>query len=150
MTKSETTYIRAVSWTNIAFSPTPVNWDVPTVSTVPFGVLAKSFGPNGFDLTAALAKSDAVMTAGYGTDSATLEGGGALRRQSLDRKLHSYFDFRERVSGDMRKGTCGQGAGAIAEHAVRHLGLPIHQATEWAGRFLSDVSDELRKHRGKN
>lgn len=150
LTKATTTYIRAISWTNIAFSATPVNQDVPTVSTVPFGVLAKSFGPQGFDLGAALAKSEgATLTAGYGTDSATLSGGGALRGQSLDNGGHSYFDFRERVSGALRKGICGQGRDAIAEHAVRHLNMPMNRAVEWAGRFLSDVSGELRKHQGK-
>lgn len=144
LTKAQTTFIRAVSWTNIAFSATPVNQDVPTVSTVPFGVLAKSWGEQGFDLTKALGAEG--MTAGYGTDSATLSGGGALRGQSLDDKLQSYFDFRERVSGALRKGICGQGRDAIAEYAVRHLNQPMNRAAEWAGKFLSDVADEMRKH----
>ena len=146
LTKAATTYIRAVSWTNIGFSATPVNQHVPTVSTVPFGALAKSWGAQGFDLSKAL-------EAGYGTDVSMLEGGAALRRQSLDGakpseradRFQSYFDFRERVAGDLRKGLCGQSRAAIAEHAVRHLGLGIADASDWAGRFVSDLTDELRK-----
>jgi hypothetical protein len=148
MTKSQVTHIRAVNWTNIGFSAFPVNQDVPEISTVPFGTLAKSFGAQGFNLTAALTKSEAgtVMTAGHEADPAKLTGGGALRRQSLDRKLHSYFHFRESVAGELRKGECAQDRDAIAAHAVRHFGVPITTGIEWAGRFLADLSADLSKH----
>jgi len=69
--------IDKVRWTNIGFSRTPVNTDLATVSTVPFGILAKCWGPAGIDMRKSLA-------AGYGTDSAKLTGGSALGRQSLD------------------------------------------------------------------
>lgn len=38
--------IKKVRWTNIGFSKTPVNQAVPTVSTVPFGALAKCWAPS--------------------------------------------------------------------------------------------------------
>ncbi|MDU7523498.1 MAG: hypothetical protein E7K72_19290, partial [Roseomonas mucosa] len=83
--------VSKVLWNNIGISRTPVNLSVPTVGTVPFGVLAKSWSAEGFDLGKAL-------SAGYGGDSATLTGGAALGRQSLDGTPYSYQDFRERMS----------------------------------------------------
>lgn len=150
LTKAATTFIESVRWTNIGFSATPVNPAVPTVSTVPFGALTKSWGEQGFDLIKAMegGAEAPILAAGYGTDVAKLTGGAALRKQSLLGAGQSYFAFRERVAGDLRKGVCGQSRSAIAEHAVRHLSLPIATATDWAGRFLSDLSDELRTHRG--
>lgn len=150
LTKAATTFIESVRWTNIGFSRTPVNPSVPTVTTVPFGALTKSWGEQGFDLCKAMegGAPSPVLSAGYGTDVAALTGGGALRKQSLAGSRQSYFSFRERVAGDLRKGLCAQTRGGIAEHAVRHLDLPIATATDWAGRFLSDLSDDLRKHRG--
>lgn len=146
LTKAATTFIESVRWTNIGFSRTPVNPAVPTVKTVPFGALSKSWGEQGFDLCKAL-------EAGHHASPEGLSGGGALRTQSLQGvrskgRASSFFSFRERVAGDLRKGLCGQSRGDIAEHAVRHLGLSIATATDWAGRFLSDLSDEIRSHRG--
>ena len=115
-TRTTSTVVRKVRWTNIGFSQTPVNLDVPEVSTVPFGALAKSWGAGGLNLNKAL-------TAGYGTDSATLSGGGALRRQSLDRGMASYWDFRDAAARDLRKKRTKGGAADLVEHAHRTYGL---------------------------
>jgi hypothetical protein len=149
LTKAATTFISAVRWTNIGFSRTPVNPAVPTVKTVPFGALTKSWGEQGFDLCKALegGAESPVLAAGHEPDPSKLTGGAALRRQSLEGSRKSYFSFRERVAGDLRKGLCGQRRGDIAEHAVRHLALSIETATDWADRFLSDLSDEIARNR---
>jgi hypothetical protein len=67
--------VTKVRWSNVALDRCPVNKTVPQISTVPVGTFAKSLG--GF----VIAKS---LEAGYGTDSATLTGGNAVRVQSLD------------------------------------------------------------------
>ena len=47
LTKAKRAVIQKVRWTNIGFSKTPVNANLATVSTVPFGALAKSFCDGG-------------------------------------------------------------------------------------------------------
>lgn len=139
-TRARRTVIEKVRWTNIGFSKTPVNQHVPCVETVPFGELAKSWGPAGLDLNKALA-------AGYGTDSATLSGGAALRGQSLDRKVHNYWDFRDRLADDLRKGDCPGGVERMTDYAHHRYGLDRHQAAEWTGVFMADLSDGLKQRR---
>lgn len=131
--------IKAVRWGNIGFSKSPVNSQLPTVSTVPFGALCKSFGPGGFDFAKAL-------EAGYGTDSASLSGGAALRAQSLQGSPHSYFDFRERMSKSMLDGKCGKNPGAreLVAHATKEFGLPEDEAAEHVERFMRDIQSGLK------
>lgn len=129
ITKTLCPTIKSVRWTNIGLSQTPVNVLVPQVGTVPIGALAKALG---FDLVKA-------MEAGYGSDSATLDGGGALRGQSLDRKVQSYWDFRDRAAGDVRKKRTSGRAVDLVDHAHREYGLSKAQAAEWAERFHTDL-----------
>lgn len=137
VTKASVPVIKSVRWTNLALSRTPVNQSVPTATAMPMGVFAKSF--DGF----VVEKSEG-LTAGYGTDMATLEGGGALRGQSLDHKIHSYFDFAERLAGDVRKGLVTPSETEMATHAAKVFGLGHAQATAWTSRFLADLSDALQ------
>jgi hypothetical protein len=132
VTREKRTLIKAVRWVNIGFSKTPVNLDVPTVSATPFGALAKSWGPEGLDLRKAL-------EAGYGTDSATLTGGGALRTQSLDPQIQNYWDFRERLAGDIRARKAGSRADDLIKHASEKYRLDPALAGEWTERFLGDL-----------
>jgi hypothetical protein len=136
-TKSRKAIIRKVRWSNIGFSKTPVNANLPTVETVPFGALAKSWGAAGLDLRKAL-------TAGYGTDSASLTGGAALRQQSLQGVLN-YHDFRNRLAEAMRAGQAGNnpGARALVDVAQKRFGLSVDQAAEWVERFMSDIKSYL-------
>lgn len=128
------TLIKAVRWVNVALSRTPVNQTVPTISTVPFGALCKSWGAGGLDLRKAL-------EAGYGTDSAALSGGAALRRQSLD-GARSYFDFRDRMAGDIRRKRVRTPitASGLVDHAASEFGLAKSEAADWCERFLADVA----------
>lgn len=133
--------IRKVRWTNIGFSKTPVNADVPTVSTVPFGALAKSWGPCGLDIGKAL-------EAGYGTDVATLTDGGALRRESLYGAPTNYWDFRERLAADMRGGKIVRpDAAKLVDHAARHYGLDRAGAAQWVERFIGELRNGLKRRR---
>lgn len=132
-TKGRRTVIRKVRWTNIGFSKTPVNLAVPTVSTVPLGALAKSWGPGGLDLTKALEVS------GGGTDSAALAGGAALAKQSLDRRIQTYWDFRDRVAGAVWRGQVALHPRDLVAHATRLLGIAPPEAAEWSERFLADL-----------
>lgn len=135
-TQTSHTVVRKVRWTNIGLSATPVNPTVPAVSTVPIGLLAKAWGADGIDLSKAL-------EAGAGTDSASLAGGGALRRQSLDRGLHSYWDFRDEMASAVRKKRTPGRAADLVEFAHREHGLAKAQGAEWAERFHQDLRSAI-------
>lgn len=126
-------FITKVRWTNIGFSKTPVNQAVPTAQTVPYEVFAKCWSASGLDFAKAL-------TAGYGTDSAGLTGGAALRTQSLHGASMGYMTFRDRLAGLIRAGK-GDGIGArrLMALATGELGVSQSQATEWVERFLRDL-----------
>lgn len=142
-TQERRAIIRKVRWTNIGFSKTPVNADVPTVSTVPFGALAKSWGMGGLDIAKAL-------EAGYGTDAGDLAGGAALRRQSLDGAPVNYWDFRERLAGAMRSRRLARpDAARLLEYATSTYGLSQAEAAEWVERFMRDLRDGLQKRRAR-
>lgn len=131
--------VRQVRWNNIGFSKTPVNQTVPTVSTVPFGALAKSWTTAGFDLRKAL-------ESGYGTDVATLQGGGALREQSLDHTIASYWDFRETISSDISKREVKEPtAERLVAFAAERYGLSKDQAAEWVERFMHDLRENMKR-----
>lgn len=134
--------IKKVRWTNIGFSKTPVNAAVPTVSTVPFEQLAKCWGPGGLDISKAL-------EAGHGTDVAELEGGGALRKQSLHGTPINYFDMRDRLAGALRRGSAGKNPGArdLVEYATREFGLSRDDAAETVERFMRDLKTGREKRR---
>jgi hypothetical protein len=126
--------IKKVRWTNIGMSRTPVNQHVPTATAAPMGVFAKSL--HGFVLKS--------LQAGYGTDSATLTGGAALLGQSLDSGMHSYFDFRERLSDAIQAHKVGRD---ITNYAIRTFGLSHDQAAEWVEKFLRGIENKRLKGR---
>lgn len=132
-TKQKRRFIKSVIWCNVGLSRTPVNPKVPVVSTVPFGVLAKCWGTNGLDLSKAL-------TAGYGTDMATLDGGAALRAQSLDPDLQRYREYRQRMAHDLRVGNVAADRQSRHAHAVAQYGATPGEADAWEDRFLKDLS----------
>lgn len=134
-TQKRRVMVKATRWTNIGFSKTPVNPSVPTVSTVPFGALAKSWTADGIDFSKAL-------TAGYGTDSAALAGGAALRQQSLHgAPISSYVEFRDSILQALKSGAAGASPGArdLVTYASRALGIDPDRAADFVERFLGDV-----------
>lgn len=139
-TKMRKAIIKKVRWNNIGVSKTPVNQHISSCATVPVGAFAKCWTAAGLDLAKAL-------EAGYGTDSATLSGGAAVRKQSLDGRVHSYFDFRNKLAGDMRSGAAGKNPGAreMVAHAQSKFGLPEDEAAEWVERFMRDLKNGLNK-----
>lgn len=132
--------IKKVRWNNIGVSKTPVNQHVGTCATIPLGAFAKSWTASGLDFAKAL-------EAGYGTDSATLTGGGAMRKQSLDGVVQSYFDFRNKLAGSMSNGAVGKNPGAreLVAFAGKQFGLSPDQAAEWCERFMRDLKNGLTK-----
>lgn len=132
--------ITKVRWTNIGVSKTPVNQHVGTCATIPMGAFAKSWAADGLDFAKAL-------EAGYGTDSATLAGGGAMRAQSLDHTIQSYFDFRNKLAERMRTGGTGKNPGAreLVEHAAKQFSIAPDKAAEWVERFMRDLKNGLNK-----
>lgn len=134
--------IKRVRWTNIGFSKTPVNQTVPTVTTVPFGALAKCWGPLGLDLNKA-------MEAGYGTDSAQLTDGGALRKQSLHGSPMNYFDMRDKIAGAIRKGSVGKNPGAkeLVNFASSNFGVSLDEAAETVERFMRDLKTGINRRK---
>lgn len=138
--------VERVRWNNTALDRCPVNKTVGEISTAPIGTFAKSLG--GFYF----AKSDAGaapagLTAGYGTDSATLTGGAAMRRQSLDGRVQSYWDFRDRIAGDVRSKRVRPSVEALTKHAGDAYGLSASEAADWTGRFLGDLQTARSKRK---
>jgi hypothetical protein len=128
--------VSAVRWNNIALDRCPVNRTVPEVSTVPVGVFAKSLG--GFVIAKALEAS-------YATDAVGKVGGAAFGAQSLDQGVHSYFDFRHRISDALLKKRAKARSRDITTYAMNQLGLSADEAAEWVERFLRDLSRDTSK-----
>jgi hypothetical protein len=142
-----------VRWSNLALDRCPVNKTVPAASLAPVGVFAKALG--GFVLEKAL-------TSGYGTDSAQLTGGGALRVQSLGGavaatipseqiKSQSYLDFCDILSNAFH----GRDAtlpptltfGSLLDWVLKRFSMPYAIAAEWTERFLTDFDNYRLKNR---
>ena len=138
VTKESHRTITKVMWCNIGFSRTPVNPKVKEVSTVPFGVLRKCWGADGLDLTKAL-------EAGYGTDVASLSGGGSLRKQSLDRKPQSYWDIRDRLAKAVSDKQVAASPAALAAHLHEQYGIDPAEAGEHVEHFLADIEKGLHR-----
>ena len=132
--------ISKVRWNNIGVSKTPVNQHVGTCATIPLGAFAKSWTAAGLDFAKAL-------EAGYGTDVAALTGGGAMRQQSLDGQIQSYFDFRNKLSASMQDGSAGKNPGArqLVELAAKRFSIAPDKAAEWVERFMRDLKNGLNK-----
>jgi hypothetical protein len=137
-------------WVNLAFAREPINLSVPAVSVTPFGEFAKA-------AAWALAQPECdgescecvkAITAGYGTDSATLTGGAALRRQSLHGAVLSPWDEQATrylkaigtpscdhtgVSGPITHET-------ITDHFATCEGLEHAEAKRAAARFLTTIA----------
>lgn len=141
-TKMRRAIIKSVRWSNLGFSKTPVNQHVDACATIPVGAFAKAMGTDGLDVVKAL-------TAGYGTDSATLTGGGAMREQSLQGKPLNYFDFRNRIAKAMREGSCGKNPGSqeLMKHAIETFGLSHDESAQHVERFMHDLRDGLTQRR---
>lgn len=129
--------VSAVRWTNIGVSKTPVNQHLGHCATIPLGAFAKCWSASGLDFAKAL-------EAGYGTDSATLTGGSALREQSVDKKIQSYFDFRDQLAGEVRASN-NPSASELISLASSKFGLPHDQSAEWVERFMRDLKNGLKK-----
>lgn len=142
---SKCAVISEVRWTNIGFSKTPVNANLATVQTAPFGPLAKSWGALGGFGMDDMVKS---LTAGYGTDSAALTGGAALRVQSLDGGVHSYWDFRDAFADAFKRGDfAGLKLPALVQVAQSKFGVAASDAAEFVERFLVDLQNALKEKR---
>lgn len=129
--------IRKVRWTNIGLSRTPVNHTIPPVTAEQ---MCKSWNGSAFVCKA--------LDAGYGTDSATLGGGGALRFQSLDPAVQAtlpggYQAFRESVASAIRCRKCRMTPAGIVSYAVEN-GVDSLQAQTWAVQFMRDLATSMR------
>jgi hypothetical protein len=148
VTRRKVGVIGAVNWTNLAFSRTPVNQNVPVAETVPVGVFAKSLGGFVVAKSEAGAEGAGGLTAGYGTDMNGLTGGGALRTQSLDRRLQNYWQFSETLAGDLRRGAVRPAsADAIQAYAMKSYGLDEVRAAAWTSSFLAHAAEALELRR---
>jgi hypothetical protein len=140
--QQRTAVIEKVRWNNIGLTRTPVNKTVPEASLMPLGVFAKSL--NGF----VMAKT---LTAGYGTDDATLTGGSALREQSLSGIPANYWEFRERIAKSIRDGSVGSRPGAreLVDYSVKNYRMSATDASEHVEHFLHDLRAGLKRSKGK-
>jgi hypothetical protein len=137
VTGEKVAVIERVRWNNTALSRTPVNKSVGTVSTAPVGTFTKALG--GFVIVKALEAS-------YATDAGAKTGGAALGMQSLDRGVSSYWDFREKLAGEVRSGAVkNPRAGDLVAHAVERFGMSHDEAAEYVERFLRDLKNGLNK-----
>lgn len=143
LTKAEVTAVTKVRWTNVALSRTPVNQNLGQVATVPMGTFCKSL--NCFVLSK-------TLEAGYGTDSACLTGGAALRKQSLHGAPMNYFEFEDGLAGHInrlknknrflsRDGNLPpvRVLKAVADFSVAEFGLEHDEAAEMVERFFLNL-----------
>lgn len=130
--------IEKVRWTNVGFSKTPVNANLATVKTVPFGALAKSWNGVGFVVQKAL-------EAGYGTAPEQVSEAGALRLQSLGGGVLDYWDFRDWLADAIRQRKVAGGKPAEWVEAAASVGLSRDRAARYVERFLRDLRDALKK-----
>jgi len=149
-TQQRTAVIEKVRWNNIGLTRTPVNKSVPEVSTQPIGGFAKSLDmPIGIFAKSLGGFVVKGLTAGYGTDSATLTGGQSLREQSLYGTLANYWDFREALAKNIRDGNLGTRPGArdLVKHAMTEFRMPSHDAAENVHRFMADLNAGMKRKR---
>ena len=140
VTKNKIAVVERVRWANVALDRQPVNKTVGEASAAPVGVFAKSLG--GFVMSK-------MLTAGYGTDSAGLAGGAALRKQSLDRRVSNYFDFREALAAAVKSGKVQPiNAAGMSAYGAQEFGLSQDEAAEYVERFMRDVKTGLQKRNG--
>ena len=141
-TKNKIAVVEKVRWTNVALSRTPVNQNLPTAQTVPFGALAKCWGPAGLMLSKAL-------EAGTSTNVATLTGGAALSMQSLDagRRIKNYEEFRDALIKADKEGRIDPQSGleGVISYSSQHFGLPLDEASEYTARFVRDLQHGLKQ-----
>ena len=144
ITKEERTVVGRVRWQNVGLSKTPVNQHVGSCATVPMGVFAKSLMADGM-----LNLSKALDSGGYGTDSATLSGGAALREQSLDHGVKNYWDFRNKLAAGISGGrvTRNPRAADLATFATTEFGLSQDEAAGYVERFMRDLQSGLKKEK---
>ena len=135
-TGAKVAVITKVRWSNTALDRCPVNKSVPEVSMTAVGTFAKALG--GFIVAKAL-------EAGAETDMAQAEGGGALAKQSLDRKLRSYWELRDSMAHAVRKGLVKADVSAMARYACDQFGLSHDESSEFVERFLGDLKTAVRK-----
>src|SRR5690606_31812730 len=124
--KSKVNFITRVRWNNLAISRHPVNQHVSAVQTMPFGLLAKCWTPQGFDMAKALEAS-------YTTDMTALEGGGAFGKQSLDTRGEqpkSYFNFRDMLAKAIQDGDTGVTADELIQHCANKFNLSPEMAAD--------------------
>lgn len=129
--------VTKVRWTNIGFSKTPVNADLATVSTIPFGALAKCWTNDGIDLVKA-------MEAGYGTPN-QVEDGGSLGIQSLAGSKQ-YSKRRNKFTPIFREIWKG---GALTEPyliqaAKETFNCDDEDAKSFIKQYLSDISTSIK------
>lgn len=138
-TGKQVTIATKVRWSNIGLSRTPVNPNVPTAGITPInGVLAKSLG-------AIIIPDSGGLAAGYGSDSADLSGGDALRKQSLSggkSKIQDYFSFRDKISDCCLAGGVGEllTIEDLENLAIKKFDISAELAKSWVHRFCSDIS----------
>lgn len=138
LTKSKVPVITSTRWDNLALSLNPVHGELAPAGTSAVGVFAKSIG--GWVMQKALEAS-------YSTGSASLTGGGAMRMQSLDTGIQSYFDFRNKLADAMRSGQAGPNPGAkqLVAFCNKTFGLSLSDAAEYVERFYRDLKSGLNK-----
>lgn len=141
-TGEKTAVVSKVRWSNLALSRQPVNQHVGAVATVPFGALAKSWTPDGLNLAKAL-------EAGYGTDSASLVEGAALRKQSLHGVPANYYDLRDVLSKNMISGDVGSDPSTadLIDYCSSRFGLSPDEAAEFVERFMRDLKNGLKRRK---
>lgn len=149
-TQMRTAVIEKVRWNNIGLTRTPVNRTVPEVSTKPMGGFAKSLElPIGYFMKSLDGFVLKTLTAGYGTDSATLAGGSSFREQSLWGTPANYWEFREHIAKSIRDGKVGPRPGAreLVDYAMQTFKMPAADASEHVEHFLHDLHSGLNKRR---
>lgn len=142
-TQARKAVISKVRWSNVGLSRTPVNQHVSACAAVPIGAFAKCLAAQG------VIELSKTLTAGYGTDTAALAGGAALRQQSLDGAVKNYWDFRERLATALRERAAGEKprSADLVRFAAKRFGLSQDEAAEYVERFVRDLQSGLNRNK---
>lgn len=164
--------IRKVRWVNTAVSKESVNHHVAGVSTQPLGAFAKAYGPaivggsDRYEMIAATpcsggcAKCGAcakALTAGYGTDSATLTGGAAMRTESLDPQVARWTqgdgdegEYQRLAASYLRDLKANSRPVPRSVSDVRGFfesnGTTRDRALKYAARWITELSRAIRRN----
>lgn len=71
----------------------------------------------------------------------------APARQPLDHGVSNYWDFRDRVTADIRAKRVNPTAAKLVDHSAKKFNLTKADAAEWTERFMRALRQDIEQRR---